>query len=84
MGNPITKKSYEWLRFRKKWLSENQPNFQGYYECYLCSKWVLKADVTLDHIIPRSRRPDLKLEESNVRPCCYACNSEKGSKVYGV
>lgn len=70
----------DWLKTRSKWLRENPPNHQGYYECYICGKWVDYSEITLDHIIPRSNRPDLVHDFSNLAPCCYKCNSAKGSK----
>lgn len=39
-----------------------------------------KSETTLDHVQPRSGAPDLRYEFSNLKPCCYACNSAKGSK----
>lgn len=74
-------KHIKWLAFRKKWLLDNPPNHEGYYECYICGRWILAKEVTLDHILPRSRRPDLVLDYSNIRPCCASCNFSKGSKV---
>jgi 5-methylcytosine-specific restriction endonuclease McrA len=71
-----------WERTRQKWFKENPPNFEGYYVCYLCEKWVSVKEITLDHVIPRSRRPDLKYEMSNLQPACWDCNYIKGSKVY--
>ena len=34
---------------------------------------------TADHIIPRSLRPDLMFERSNLRGACHACNSSLGN-----
>jgi 5-methylcytosine-specific restriction endonuclease McrA len=30
-----------------------------------------------DHIIPKGRRPDLRLEPSNIRLVCLACHTSK-------
>jgi len=62
-------------------LKDNPPNHQGYYECYICLKWVDYTEVTLDHVIPRSRAPHLRYDLDNLRPCCGTCNSNKGSKT---
>lgn len=78
---PTTK---EWLKTRTEWLRANWPNHQGYYECYICGKWVDSSEITLDHVIPRSKAPELRLDMANLKPCCYNCNQEKGSKVYGT
>jgi len=71
----------EWLNTRSRWLKENPPNHQGYYICYLCDKWVDSSEITLDHIIPRSIDRSLIHDFSNLKPCCYKCNAEKGSKI---
>lgn len=71
-----------WLQARAQWFKENWPNEQGFYICYLCGKWLDQKETTLDHVLPRSRRPDLRYEMSNLMPCCASCNLEKGSKVY--
>lgn len=69
-----------WAKTRKQWVKENPGNHQGYWECYLCDKWVTLDNLTVDHVIPRSNRPDLRYEQSNLKPCCWECNTEKGSK----
>lgn len=74
------KNTLAWQMARKKWLKKNLPNHQGYYLCYICHKAVPDYEITLDHVIPRSARPDLKYNFDNLQPCCFSCNSEKGSK----
>lgn len=74
------KVSKEWLKTRRAWLKANPPNFEGYYECYLCHKWVPAEDITLDHVISRTRAPGRRQDISNLEPCCSKCNSDKGSK----
>jgi len=70
----------KWLRTRKKWINTNPPNHEGYYECYLCHKFITLDEMTLDHIIPRSHAPELRFEFSNLAPCCGPCNTKKGSQ----
>jgi len=74
------KRYIEWRKFRKQYLDKHPPNDQGYYECYLCGKWIEKKWTTLDHVIPRSNRPDLAFDESNIKTCCFTCNTKKGSQ----
>lgn len=72
---PVTKK---WIAHRQQWI-EAHP---GPYTCYLCGVVLTVNTLTLDHVLPRSRRPDLRLDDTNIQPCCYYCNHQKGSKVY--
>lgn len=76
----VGKQGLKWQQTRRKWIKENPPNFQGYWVCYLCGKWIDKYEMTLDHIIPRSGDATLIHDFSNLQPACYPCNSEKGSK----
>lgn len=41
------------------------------------------GELTGDHRIPRSVRPDLALEPSNVDVLCASCNSRKGATTPG-
>lgn len=50
--------------------------------CWMCHKWVHIDDMELDHIISRSRRPDLRYVHSNLAPSCHDCNTKKGSKEF--
>lgn len=72
-------KTAKWLKFRKAYLSNHPPNTEGYYTCYICQRWVLPKEVTLDHMKSRSRHPELVFDEANIRIACYDCNNEKGS-----
>jgi 5-methylcytosine-specific restriction endonuclease McrA len=72
----VTKK---WLAVRAEWLRQNPPDHLGNYQCHYCRKDVPKNEITLDHYHSRSRRPDLRFELSNLVPCCYRCNRDKGS-----
>jgi len=49
--------------------------------CSECGKRVRNSsDVTVDHIRPRSKYPDLALDRQNLRVLCRRCNSSKGAK----
>lgn len=37
--------------------------------------------VTVDHVIPRSKRPDLMYDQSNWRPACRHCNSSRKDRL---
>jgi len=62
-------------------LAANPPNHQGYNVCYLCGKWIQENEITVDHIVPRSRAPDLRYTFSNLALACGSCNNAKGSKL---
>lgn len=76
----LGKKKRDWIAFRKKWIKNNPPNHEGYYICYMCGIWVIPQDMELDHVLSRSRHPELVFDESNIRPSCHICNHKKGSR----
>lgn len=71
----------DWLKFRKKWIENNPPNHEGQYLCGICGKPVSSSSFELDHVIPRSNRPDLIYEYSNLQPSHSECNYKKGSRI---
>lgn len=48
-------------------------------KCHYCGHI---GALTFDHVLPRSKGGDNSAE--NLVPCCYSCNSAKGSKTYDV
>lgn len=48
------------------------------YVCYYCG--AENKNMTVDHIIPVSKAPELAIDENNMRTCCVSCNSKKGSR----
>lgn len=77
-----------WNRTRIKWKKANQPDFQGYWyckikPCLLPGVPLDESTLTLDHVIPRSKRPDLTFDITNLVPAHGLCNHDKGSKVDG-
>jgi 5-methylcytosine-specific restriction endonuclease McrA len=79
--NKFGKQAQRWQVVRALWFKNNPPNEYGWYVCGICKNPVHFTKVTLDHILPRSRRPDLRYEPSNLQPAHWICNSQKGSKV---
>jgi len=50
-------------------------------KCQVCGKLIRrKSDITVDHVLPRSKFPHLALERSNLQVLCRICNSRKGDR----
>lgn len=63
--------SPEWLAARSECL-ESKGRI-----CAVCGS----ADqINVDHIKPRSKFPDLALEQTNLRPLCWPCNRTKAAR----
>lgn len=77
----VGKVTKTWLKVREQWFKDHPAEW---YNCSLrlvaeCPGATRRSETTLDHIIPRSARPDLRYEYSNLQPACYPCNNEKSS-----
>jgi len=71
---------------RNTFFANNPPDNQGGYSCYLqihssCPKWVSKKQVTLEHVLPRAKYPELKYNVLNIMPSCTFCNATKLSST---
>jgi len=49
------------------------------YTCQYCHRVRASADLTLDHVVPRSRSGESAWE--NLVACCHGCNNRKGSRT---
>ena len=49
------------------------------YTCQYCLKIMAPGELTLDHVIPRSRAGESAWE--NLVACCHHCNNRKGSRT---
>jgi len=49
------------------------------YTCQYCSRVMSSAELTLDHVTPRSRGGESNWE--NLVACCHRCNNRKGSRL---
>ena len=47
--------------------------------CQYCGKILAAGELTLDHVIPRSRAGESAWE--NLVACCHVCNNRKGSRT---
>lgn len=69
-----TKRFYAGLRWRKlrQWILEMRPL------CAECQRaGVLRPATEVDHITPRSERPDLAYDQDNLQGLCRSCHSAK-------
>ena len=67
--------SPEWKLLRDEVIKE-----QGRI-CRLCRTAIdSDADVTVDHVRPRSKHPELALSKGNLQVLCRPCNSSKGDR----
>jgi 5-methylcytosine-specific restriction endonuclease McrA len=88
------KETKQWLVTRATWIRNNPPPIDGkYWLCYLrispmCPVHLTIKNITLDHVVSRRKDPKKKFSADNLKPACYYCNNEKGSrsleKVRGV
>jgi 5-methylcytosine-specific restriction endonuclease McrA len=81
LNSRIGKTKAKWMKVRGKWMQDNAPA-DGYWYCHYCGTPLTTDTLTLDHIIARSKRPDLRYAMTNLIPCCYFDNSQKGSLSY--
>lgn len=71
--------SSEWIHIRDEYL-KTQSNESGYYQCSYCKEVIMNYDVTVDHVKPRSKYPELSLDFKNLAIACRPCNSSKGNR----
>ena len=70
---------YVHLPFKKRLASKNNILIRDRYLCQYCGKPLKSHEVTLDHIVPKSRGGESNWE--NLAACCPPCNLKKGSKL---
>ncbi|MGH9613284.1 MAG: HNH endonuclease [Bryobacteraceae bacterium] len=49
------------------------------YTCQYCHRTLPSGELTLDHVVPRSRAGETAWE--NLVACCHPCNNRKGSRT---
>lgn len=77
----IGKVGAAWLEFRLNWIAMHM-NKDGGWPCHYCGTFLTPDILTLDHKTARSKRPDLRLDDDNIVPCCAFDNTRKGSMSY--
>ncbi|WP_224087292.1 HNH endonuclease [Nostoc sp. MS1] len=49
-------------------------------QCWWCSKSLPQKDLTIDHLLPKSRGGTNSCE--NLRLSCFPCNNHRGNSLY--
>jgi len=70
---------YRRIPHQTRALSRKNILMRDRYTCQYCLRTLNSGELTLDHVIPRSRRGETAWE--NLVACCHACNNRKGSRT---
>lgn len=70
---------YRRIPHQARALSRKNILMRDRYTCQYCLKILPAGELTLDHVIPRSRSGETTWE--NLVACCHKCNNRKGSRT---
>ena len=70
---------YRRIPHQTRALSRKNIMMRDRYTCQYCMKILPTGELTLDHVIPRSRAGESAWE--NLVACCHHCNNRKGSRT---
>jgi 5-methylcytosine-specific restriction endonuclease McrA len=70
---------YRRIPHQTRALSRKNILMRDRYTCQYCHRTLSSSDLTLDHVIPRSRAGESAWE--NLVACCHPCNNRKGSRT---
>jgi 5-methylcytosine-specific restriction endonuclease McrA len=70
---------YRRIPHQTRALSRKNILMRDRYTCQYCGKTMNSGELTLDHVIPRSRSGETTWE--NLVACCHACNNKKGNRT---
>jgi len=70
---------YRRIPHQSRALSRKNILLRDRYTCQYCGKTLPSSELTLDHVIPRSRAGDSSWE--NLVACCNPCNNRKGNRT---
>jgi 5-methylcytosine-specific restriction endonuclease McrA len=73
-GDPRLSRKYKEVRLKKLAMDG--------FVCYYCG--YEGKDMTIDHVIPVSKAPELAIDINNMVSACKPCNSRKNKKSQGV
>ena len=70
---------YRRIPMQARSLSRKNILMRDKYTCQYCHKTMSSNELTLDHVIPRSRAGETTWE--NLVACCHTCNNRKGNRT---
>ena len=70
---------YRRIPMQTRALSRKNILMRDRYTCQYCLKTSPSGELTLDHVIPRSRHGETTWE--NLVACCHHCNNRKGNRT---
>ena len=70
---------YVHIPFERKSLSRKNILLRDHNTCQYCGRVLAPAELTLDHVVPRSRGGHSNWD--NLVACCKRCNNRKGSST---
>ncbi len=70
---------YRRIPHQTRALSRKNILMRDRFTCQYCLRTLPSGELTLDHVIPRSRSGESAWE--NLVACCHACNNRKGSRT---
>ncbi len=70
---------YRRLPYQTRALSRKNILMRDRNTCQFCAQVMPAAELTLDHIVPRSRGGESSWE--NLVTCCHRCNNRKGDRL---
>jgi 5-methylcytosine-specific restriction endonuclease McrA len=70
---------YRRIPHQARALSRKNILMRDRYTCQYCHKTLPSTELTLDHVIPRSRAGETTWE--NLVACCHPCNNRKGNRT---
>jgi 5-methylcytosine-specific restriction endonuclease McrA len=79
MPSVIRLLEYRRIPHQTRALSRKNILMRDRYTCQYCHRTMPSGELTLDHVIPRSRAGESAWE--NLVACCHLCNNRKGSRT---
>ena len=70
---------YRRIPHQTRALSRKNILMRDRYTCQYCHKTLPSGELTLDHVMPRSRSGETTWE--NLVACCHHCNNRKGDRL---